>query len=122
MRANFVLSGVATGIRRNLTMTLALILNTAIALSFVGSALLANTEIGKFRSTYSNKINVSIYLCATQPVAAVHRQDQPGADRDDHDRAEQRPAGQVGDVLLRGTGLRTRQAAAADRRELPAAR
>jgi cell division transport system permease protein len=68
MRANFVLSGVATGIRRNLTMTIALILNTAIALSFVGSALLANTEIGKFRSTYNNKINVSIYLCASQPV------------------------------------------------------
>jgi cell division transport system permease protein len=68
MRANFVLSGVATGIRRNLTMTIALILNTAIALSFVGSALLANTEITKFRSTYDNKINVSIYLCASEPV------------------------------------------------------
>jgi cell division transport system permease protein len=77
MRANFVLSGVATGIRRNLTMTLALILNTAIALSFVGSALLANTEIGKFRSTYSNKINVSIYLCATQPVAPCTAKTSP---------------------------------------------
>lgn len=69
MRANFVLSGVATGIRRNLTMTIALVLSTSIALSFVGAALLANTEIGKFKKKYVNKINVSIYLCATEPQA-----------------------------------------------------
>src|ERR1700709_451096 len=65
MRANFVLTGVPTGIRRNLTMTIALVLSTAIALSFVGASLLANREIGKFRSKYEDKINVSIYLCAT---------------------------------------------------------
>ncbi|MDP9116018.1 MAG: permease-like cell division protein FtsX [Actinomycetota bacterium] len=69
MRANFVLSGVATGIRRNATMTIALILSTSIALSFVGAAFLANTEIGKFKQTYVSKINVSIYLCATEPQA-----------------------------------------------------
>jgi cell division transport system permease protein len=66
MRANFVLSGVATGIRRNVTMTIALVLSTSIALAFVGAALLANTEITKFKHQYEDKINVSIYLCATQ--------------------------------------------------------
>jgi cell division transport system permease protein len=65
MRANFVLSGVAVGMRRNLSMTAALVLSTAIALSFVGAALLANTEISKFKVKYVNKINVSVYLCAT---------------------------------------------------------
>ncbi len=63
MRANFVLSGVATGIRRNAAMTVALILSTAIALGFVGAAILARTEIGKFRTTYEDKINVQVYLC-----------------------------------------------------------
>jgi cell division transport system permease protein len=66
MRANFVLSGVTAGIRRNLSMTIALVLSTAIALSFVGSSLLASTEISKFRQKYENQINVSIYLCATE--------------------------------------------------------
>lgn len=66
MRANFVMSGVAAGIRRNAAMTIALILSTSIALGFVGAAILANTEITKFRQTYEDKINVSIYLCATQ--------------------------------------------------------
>lgn len=63
MRANFVLSGVAAGIRRNATMTIALVLSTAIALAFVGAAILANTEITKFRQKYEDKINVSVYLC-----------------------------------------------------------
>lgn len=63
MRANFVLSGVGTGLRRNATMTIALIVSTAIALGFVGAALLANTEITRFKQKYEDKINVSVYLC-----------------------------------------------------------
>ncbi len=66
MRANFVMSGIATGIRRNLGMTIALVLSTSIALGFVGASILANKEITKFKDRYQNKINVSIYLCATQ--------------------------------------------------------
>lgn len=69
MRANFVLSGVAAGIRRNVSMTIALVLSTSIALAFVGAALLANTEIGKFKHAYENKLNISIYLCATDFLA-----------------------------------------------------
>src|SRR5579875_3168767 len=63
MRANFVMSGVATGMRRNLTMTIALVLSTAIALAFVGAAILADREISNFKHDYENKLNVSLYLC-----------------------------------------------------------
>lgn len=63
MRANFVLTGVWEGIRRNLSMTIALILNTAILLFFVASAILANREIDKFNVAYEGKLNVSVYLC-----------------------------------------------------------
>ncbi|HZC72780.1 MAG TPA: permease-like cell division protein FtsX [Jatrophihabitans sp.] len=63
MRANFVLSGVATGLRRNMTMTIALILSTAIALAFVGAAILADIEIAKFKHDYEANLNVSLYLC-----------------------------------------------------------
>jgi cell division transport system permease protein len=64
MRANFVMSGMAAGIRRNLGMTIALILSTSIALAFVGASILANKEITKFKQKYESKINVSIYLCS----------------------------------------------------------
>jgi cell division transport system permease protein len=64
VRANFVLSGVATGIRRNMTMTIALVLSTAIALAFVGAAILAELEISKFKHAYEGNLNVSVYLCS----------------------------------------------------------
>ena len=64
MRANFVLSGVATGVRRNLTMTIALVLSTSIALAAVGATYLLSTEISRFKDTYEGKLNVSVYLCA----------------------------------------------------------
>lgn len=64
MRANFVMSGVGIGIRRNVTMTVALVLSTAIALAFVGTAILANFEISRFKQNYEGKLNTSVYLCA----------------------------------------------------------
>jgi cell division transport system permease protein len=72
MRANFVLSGVATGIRRNLTMTIALVLSTGIALAFVGAALLAQKEISNFKHDYESKLNVSIYLCPAVQAGCAH--------------------------------------------------
>lgn len=65
MRANFVLSGVATGIRRNMTMTVALILSTSIALAAVGAAYLLSVEITRFKNNYEGRLNASIYLCAS---------------------------------------------------------
>jgi len=63
MRASYLMSGVATGLRRNASMTVALVLSTAIALFFLGGALLINQEIAKTQTAYKDKINVSIYLC-----------------------------------------------------------
>ncbi|MBN9620698.1 MAG: FtsX-like permease family protein [Actinobacteria bacterium] len=84
MRANFVLSGVATGVRRNLTMTIALVLSTAIALAFVGAAFLADREITKFKHAYESKLNVSVYLCPGNqaPCTAPATQAQTDALRD----------------------------------------
>ena len=72
MRANFVLSGVATGIRRNLTMTIALVLSTAIALAFVGAAILADREITNFKHDYEAKLNVSVFLCPGKQSPCTH--------------------------------------------------
>jgi cell division transport system permease protein len=63
MRASFLMSGVATGLRRNVSMTVALVLSTAISLAFFGGAFLMSKEIGKFKVRYEDRINVSVYLC-----------------------------------------------------------
>ncbi len=62
MRANFVLSEVAAGLRRNLTMTIAMIITTAISLGFFGAGMLVARQIGEMKELYYDKLEVSIYL------------------------------------------------------------
>jgi cell division transport system permease protein len=62
MRANFVLSEVATGLRRNLTMTVAMILTTAISLGLMGTGLLIAGMISEMKEIYYDKVQVSIFL------------------------------------------------------------
>jgi cell division transport system permease protein len=60
-------------------MTIALILSTAIALAFVGAAILADREIANFKHDYESKLNVSIFLCQKpllKPVAGAPCQEQ----------------------------------------------
>jgi len=63
MRANFVMSSVSSGLRRNLSMTVALVLSSAIALAFVAAAFLANTEVNRFAKQFERRIHPSVYLC-----------------------------------------------------------
>src|ERR687889_97089 len=62
MRVNFVLSEVATGLRRNLTMTVAMILTTAISLGLMGTGLLIAGMISDMKEIYYEKVQVSIFL------------------------------------------------------------
>src|SRR3954470_8551115 len=65
MRMNFVFSEVAAGLRRNLTMTIAMIMTTAISLGFFGAGLLVANQIGEMKELYYDKLEVSIYLADT---------------------------------------------------------
>jgi cell division transport system permease protein len=62
MRVNFVLSEVATGLRRNLTMTVAMILTTAISLGLMGTGLLIWHMIDDMKAIYYDKVQVAIFL------------------------------------------------------------
>jgi cell division transport system permease protein len=62
MRVNFVLSEVANGLRRNLTMTVAMILTTAISLGLMGTGLLIAGMISDMKEIYYDKVQVSIFL------------------------------------------------------------
>ena len=70
MRVNFVLSEVAAGLRRNLTMTVAMILTTGISLGLMGTGLLIANMISDMREIYYDKVQVSIYLAddVTDPL------------------------------------------------------
>ncbi|EHR59805.1 permease-like cell division protein FtsX [Saccharomonospora cyanea] len=62
MRASFVLSEVITGLRRNVTMTIAMILTTAISLGMFGGGLLFVRTIDKMKANYLDDVQVTIYL------------------------------------------------------------
>jgi cell division transport system permease protein len=53
---------VATGLRRNLTMTVAMILTTAISLGLMGTGLLIAGMISDMKEIYYDKVQVSIFL------------------------------------------------------------
>lgn len=63
MRAQFVLSEIGVGLRRNLTMTFAVIVSVAISLALLGAALLANEQVNSMKGFWYDKVQVSIYLC-----------------------------------------------------------
>jgi cell division transport system permease protein len=63
MRAQFVFHEVWIGLRRNLTMTIALVVVVAISLSLLGTGLLFVKQVDETRSFFQGRFQLSIYLC-----------------------------------------------------------
>jgi cell division transport system permease protein len=81
MRASFVLEEVVNGLRRNVTMTIAMILTTAISVGLLGGGLLVVRLIEKMEDIYQDRVQVVVFLtsdisandaaCAQQPCAGI---------------------------------------------------
>lgn len=65
MRVKFVLSEVGIGLRRNATMTFAVMITVAISLTLLGIGLLANSQVRVMKDYWYDKIEVSIFLCGS---------------------------------------------------------
>ncbi|MGW2518202.1 permease-like cell division protein FtsX [Streptomyces sp. NPDC001617] len=63
MRAQFVLSEIGVGLRRNLTMTFAVIVSVALSLALFGGSLLMSDQVTTMKGYWYDKVNVSIFLC-----------------------------------------------------------
>ncbi|HEY3687821.1 MAG TPA: permease-like cell division protein FtsX [Streptosporangiaceae bacterium] len=63
MRAQFVLHEVWVGLRRNLTMTIAVIATVAISLALGGTGMLIQNQVGSMKDYWDGKIEVSVFLC-----------------------------------------------------------
>jgi cell division transport system permease protein len=71
MRAQFVFSEVWIGLRRNLTMTVALIVVVAISLSLLGTGLLFVKQVDNTRSFWQSRVQLSVYLCTKNSLAGT---------------------------------------------------
>jgi cell division transport system permease protein len=69
MRTDFVVREVVTGLRRNVTMTVAMVLTTAISLALVGTGLLAVRTIDRTERLYSDRVEVQVALTADVSAA-----------------------------------------------------
>ena len=63
MRANFIFSEVWIGLRRNLTMTIAVIVTVAIGMALLGIGLMINAQVSTMKNYWTDKVEISVYLC-----------------------------------------------------------
>jgi cell division transport system permease protein len=64
MRANFIFSEVWIGLRRNLTMTIAVIITVAVGMAMLGVGLMINAQVGLMKGYWGDKVEVSVFLCS----------------------------------------------------------
>ncbi|HEV2371839.1 MAG TPA: permease-like cell division protein FtsX [Streptosporangiaceae bacterium] len=85
MQAQFILNEVWTGLRRNLTMTVALIVVVAISLALLGTGLLFVQQVDNTRTYWQGKVQLSVYLCTTTSVSPQCTKGGPATQTDKTD-------------------------------------
>lgn len=65
MRAGLILSEVANGLRRNVSMVISVVLVTFISLTFVGAAMLLQLQIGQMKGYWYDRAQVAVYMCTS---------------------------------------------------------
>ncbi len=63
MRLGLILGEVASGLRRNVSMVISVVLVTFISLTFVGAAILLQLQIGQMKGYWYDRAQVAIYMC-----------------------------------------------------------
>ena len=70
MRASLILNEVGIGLRRNLTMSIALVITFAVSLGLLGGALLVRDQVDVMKDYWYDKVQVSIFLCTKNSDSA----------------------------------------------------
>ena len=83
MRAHFIITEVLTGLRRNATMTIAMIITTAITLGMFGGGLLVIQMAEKSQKIFLDRVEMEFYInpevterdpqCESDPCAQLRR-------------------------------------------------
>jgi cell division transport system permease protein len=68
MRVQYVLQEIGQGLRRNLTMVIAVVVSTAVALVMLGSGLLMWQQTLHMQDYWYSKVEVSVFMCNQEDV------------------------------------------------------
>jgi cell division transport system permease protein len=80
MRSQFVFSEIWIGLRRNLTMTMALIVVVAISLALLGTGLMFVKQVDRTRSFWQGRVEMSVFFCIKTSSNPSCQQDGPATD------------------------------------------
>ena len=70
VRLQFILGEIGSGLRRNLSMVVSVILVTFVSLTFVGAAGMLQLQINQMKGYWYDKVQVAIFLCGEGSTAA----------------------------------------------------
>jgi cell division transport system permease protein len=70
MRVGLILSEALSGLRRNLSMVVSVVLVTFVSLTFVGAAILMQMQIATMRDFWVERAQVAVYMCTNISTAA----------------------------------------------------
>src|SRR4051812_36833576 len=84
MRMHFVLQEIWIGLRRNLTMTVSLVVTVAIAMALFGTGMLIRKQVDGSKSYWYDKVEVSIFFCVAKSSSNpdCHKRDATQAEKD----------------------------------------
>ncbi|MHC2998832.1 permease-like cell division protein FtsX [Microbacterium sp. HJ5] len=71
MRLGLILSEAFTGLRRNASMVISVVLVTFVSLTFVGAAILMQMQIATMKDFWVDRAQVAIYMCTEISLAAT---------------------------------------------------
>jgi cell division transport system permease protein len=71
MRFGLIMSEAFTGLRRNVSMVVSVILVTFVSLTFVGAAMLMQMQIATMRDFWVERAQVAVYMCTTISTPAT---------------------------------------------------
>ncbi|NAZ82888.1 ABC transporter permease [Kineococcus sp. R8] len=69
MRLGFVVSEMFIGLRRNLSMTVSVVLVTMVSLFFFGAGLLVQQQVSILKGDWYDRVQVSVFLCGEESLA-----------------------------------------------------
>lgn len=65
MRFGLIMGEALSGLRRNASMVISVVLVTFVSLTFVGAAVLMQMQIGKMKDFWVDRAQVAVYMCAS---------------------------------------------------------
>ncbi|GAA3943646.1 permease-like cell division protein FtsX [Microbacterium soli] len=112
MNPGLIIGEALLGLRRNLSMVISVVLVTFVSLTFVGAAILMQTQISTMRGYWGEKAEVTVYMCS--PLSTTDTCVGGEADQEQIDKVEKTLSGDAFAPLISEVRLQSKEEAYQD--------